>query len=32
MTNTIRTDPHAAQTIEARTGDGSITLRLRSGG
>ena len=32
VTNTIRTDPNAPRTIEARTGDGSITLRLRSGG
>ena len=32
VTNTIRTDPAASRTIDAHTGDGGITLRLRSGG
>jgi len=32
VANTIRTDPTAPRTITARTGNGGITLRLRSGG
>jgi hypothetical protein len=32
VTNTIRTDPAASRTIQAHTGNGGITLRLRSSG